>query len=702
MNLYDTDSALNIKRMRSNYQKAELIPSQMGDDFGKRFTHYLETEYSAADYYNLLDDYDNTNKEIEDKFGITLPNPLIDDMREEIAGDSFLNNFFYSLSRSAETGTPSGSVNIQSYKEQIEWWNKKVAEIVEQNPNVEFKNLNYFTEETKQKAQTSEFLIGQMNRANRTFMEKYGKSSLAGMSGYLLDPVFLQTLPLSFAYSVPRGLGGAMLKTAVMEGALETGRMGIIQASVQPYRKQLGLSYGIDQALMNMLMAGLGGAVFAPATIAAFRGVGVGARYTTTGVKKTYLSIDEMISKKFLKQRALGQQLNKILDSDPQIKTQPLHIAIQKLNDQDLLDIFEGLPSIVKDHPDYQMAAYNLRQAIQEQNQNPYKPGAEGEKLHSQNTKSAMNKTAVDEKIDVVDSPTVKTKQSDLQKEIELKEAEIKALESAIEEEDLLDIPTFLKRQKNKQLSESEKLLNKARKELKELKKIEKKLEPKLPQSLEAPKEPKVETFLQWLKKNKIDSQDADINEVGAILDKSTFGYTKKGGMSLDQVLTKAREEGWLPPKPEGIDDISINDLLDLMSDNPIHPRHADEIAKYNAEVDGINQQIQMLEEAGYDPMKMSDVDVEIAMQKIANKVDDTELKIYGDEKYLDEAYDNNFDEVMDFFDSKVVDENADIVMALDEDGQVTQTMKAKDIKEEIQADKKALNELSKCKGLDV
>ena len=36
------------------------------------------------------------------------------------------------------------------------------------------------------------------------------------------------------------------------------------------------------------------------------------------------------------------------------------------------------------------------------------------------------------------------------------------------------------------------------------------------------------------------------------------------------------------------------------------------------------------------------------------------------------------------------------------DDGQVTQTMKAKDIKEEIQADKKALNELSKCKGLDV
>jgi len=114
------------------------------------------------------------------------------------------------------------------------------------------------------------------------------------------------------------------------------------------------------------------------------------------------------------------------------------------------------------------------------------------------------------------------------------------------------------------------------------------------------------------------------------------------------------------------------------------------------------DQQIDMLESAGYDPFSMSDVDVEIALQKIANKVDDQEIKLYKDENYLDEAYDNNFDEVMDFFDSKVIDENTDVVLAMDDEGNVTQSVKAKDIKEEIQADKKALNELSKCKGLDV
>ena len=701
MNLYDTESAKNIKRMRSEYQKGELLPSQLSPEFTTTLSHLLQTELSVSDYYNLLDDYDNANKEIKSRFNIDLPNPLIDDMRDEIAGDGFFNNFLYRLSRSAQTGTPSGQTNIQSYKEQVDWWNKEVEKIKQANPGVEFKGLEYFKEETRQKAQTNEFLIGQMRKANRTFFEKYGASTGAGMVNYMLDPVFLQTLPLSFAYSVPRGLAGAMLKTSVMEGVLETGRMGIIQASVQPYRKQLGLSYGLDQALMNTFMAGVGGAVFAPATIAAFRGIGVGGKYTTQGIKKSYLSIDEMISQKIFKKRALGQQLNKILDNDPVLTQKPLHKVIQKLSDKDLLDIYEDLPPIVKDHPEYQAAAYNLRQAIQEQNQNPYGPGADGERLHSQNTKEAMDQVAGDEPINVIDNPEIKPKQSDLQKEIELKETEIKALESAIEEEDLLDIPTFLKRQKNKELSESEKSLKKAKRELKELKKIQKEIEPKLPKSLEEPKEPKVETFLQWLRKNKIDSQDADLSEVGVYLDKQTFAYTKKGGYSLDQLVTKAREDGWLPPKPEGVDDISIQDLLTLIEENPIHQRHTDELLTYNQTVDGINQQIKMLEDAGYDPMRMSDVDVEIAMQKIANKVDDTELKLYNNEKYLDEAYDNNFDEVMDFFDSKTLDENADIVTTIDEDGN-TAVVKAKDIKEEIQAEKKALNELSKCKGLDV
>ena len=155
------------------------------------------------------------------------------------------------------------------------------------------------------------------------------------------------------------------------------------------------------------------------------------------------------------------------------------------------------------------------------------------------------------------------------------------------------------------------------------------------------------------------------------------------------------------PAKPGQPDDLSINDVLDLISENAARPDDQAKLQAFDNEVAAIEQQIDMLESAGYDPFSMSDVDVEIALQKIANKVDDQEIKLYKDENYLDEAYDNNFDEVMDFFDSKAIDENADVVLAMDDEGKAT-TVKAKNIKEEIQADKKALNELSKCKGLDV
>ena len=695
MNLYDTDSALKSKRIKSNFGKAELVPSQMSSSFGAEFNHLLETEHINSNYYGLLDSYDKANQEIEDQFGITLPNPLIEDMREEIAGKSKFNTFMYYLvEREKKKG--AGSTSISSYKEQVEWWNKEVEKIRNANPNAEFKDLNYFIDERAKKAQTNEFLISEMKRADRTFMEKYGKTTGAAALSYMTDPFFLQTLPLSFAYSVPRSLGGAMVKTAIMEGALETARMGIIQSAVQPYRKQLGLSYGFDQALMNTLMAGAGGAVFAPATLGLFRAAAKGVK----GVKPVYLSIDEMISKKYFPKRFIGIKLNKLLDKNPSWRKQPLHIVLSKINDKDLLDIFEELPDVVKNNPDYQAASYNLKQAIIEANQNPYKDTAAGQRQHSANTKKAHEQAAVDEKIDVTDGPDVEVKQPDLEQQITNKEAEIAAREESLVLMQEDNVPIGLKKENLQPAKTLQKEINKNKKELK---KLQKQLadSQKLPSSLEAPKEPKVERFLNWLRKNKIKSDDYNIGDVRAILDKSTLGFTKKGGYSLDDLVIKAREDGWLPSKPEGVDDVSINDVLDLISENPSHPRHAQELAEFDMNVSARDQQIDMLESAGYDPFSMSDVDVEIALQKIANKVDDQEIKLYKDENYLDEAYDNNFDEVMDFFDSKAIDENADVVLAMDDEGKAT-TVKAKNIKEEIQADKKALNELSKCKGLDV
>ena len=695
MNLYDTDSALKSKRIKSNFGKGQLVPSQMSSSFGAEFNHLLETEHINSNYYGLLDSYDKANQEIEDQFGITLPNPLIDDMREEIAGKSKLNTFMYYLVESQKK-KGAGSTSISSYKEQVEWWNKEVEKIRNANPNAEFKDLNYFIDERAKKAQTNEFLISEMKRADRTFMEKYGKTTGAAALSYMTDPFFLQTLPLSFAYSVPRSLGGAMVKTAIMEGTLEMGRMGIIQSAVQPYRKQLGLSYGFDQGLMNTLMAGAGGAVFAPATLGLFRAAAKGVK----GVKPAYLSIDEMISKKYFPKRFIGIKLNQLLDQNPGFKKQPLHIVLSKINDKDLLDIFEELPDVVKNNPDYQAASYNLKQAIIEANQNPYKDTAAGQRQHSANTKKAHEQAAVDEKIDVTDGPDVEVKQPDLEQEIINKQAEIAAREESLVLMQEDNVPIGLKKENLKSTKILQKEINKNKKELK---KLQKQLadSKKLPSSLEAPKEPKVERFLNWLRKNKIKSDDYNIGDVRAILDKSTLGFIKKGGYSLDDLVTKAREDGWLPPKPEGVDDVSINDVLDLISENPSHPRHAQELAEFDMNVSARDQQIDMLESAGYDPFSMSDVDVKIALQKIANKVDDQEIKLYKDENYLDEAYDKNFDEVMDFFDSKAIDENADVVLAMDDEGKAT-TVKAKNIKEEIQADKKALNELSKCKGLDV
>ncbi len=90
----------------------------------------------------------------------------------------------------------------------------------------------------------------------------------------MTDPITLQTLPLSMAYSMPKNIAMATLKTGVFEGMLEFGRSSLIESGVQSYRKDLGLSYGTKQALKNVFAATVGGAVLGPVAYLGFRGAG--------------------------------------------------------------------------------------------------------------------------------------------------------------------------------------------------------------------------------------------------------------------------------------------------------------------------------------------------------------------------------------------------------------------------------------------
>ena len=691
MKFYDSSNALETKRIESNFARPSLTNTTAYELYGKLVEHNSEFLYSSAKYYNALDDYDKANEEIKEKFGVDLPNPLIDQIPQLADGQDF---FYYLYQSQSKKG--AGRTTVGNYRDHTDWWDNEVLKLQQANPDVEFKTYKQFQEDRAKKAQSNEFLIGEMQKASRGFMQKYGATFGAGFRQYMTDPITLQTLPLSFAYSMPKSIAGATLKTGLFEGMLEFGRASLIEPQIQLQRKELGLSYGTKQALTNIFAATVGGAVLGPVSYLGVRGIGAGAKPIVKSTAQGFMSANDLINQKLFPKKFIGKKLSKLIDETN--LDVPLDQIINKLRPGDLVELIEELPNNIRTNPKIKNAQYEINQSIIEQEQNPYTNTVEGQRQYDANVKTAMDQAATDKPIDIIDDPKVELKQPDLENKIAVAESKLAFFEEMLD--DLPDTPEY-KPQKTK----IKKNIAKARKDIKFLKNElkEKFPDPELPPSLQTPKEPKFQTFRQWLLQNKIRPDDANIGDVKAILDKGYFRYTKKDGFSLDELLTRAREDGWLPPaRSNEVDDLDINSVLELIEENSLRSDDAAKLQEYNDNITSIEQTIRELEDAGYDPMGMSDAQVDEALIKLNSSVDESDLVKFKDEDYIDEFSDDAFNDYVDFVEENKIPENTKIVSQIDEAGEITETKTIKQIRKELEQEKRMLDELTKCEGLDL
>lgn len=691
MKFYDSSNALETKRIESNFARPSLTNTTSYELYGKLVEHNSEFLYSSAKYYNALDDYDKANEEIKEKFGVDLPNPLIDQIPQIADGNDYLYNFVRTKQQRG-----FGRVFISNYKDHIDYWNNEVSKLQEANPDIEFKTFNQYEEERAKRAQTNEFLIGEMQKSSRGFMQKYGPTFGAGFRQYMTDPITAVSMPLSFAYSMPKGIAAATLKTGLFEGMLEFGRSSLIETGIQSQRKKLGLSYGTKQALTNIFAATVGGAVLGPAAYLGVRGIGAGAKPIVKSTAQGFMSANDLINQKLFPQRFIGKKLSKLINEKN--FNLPVDQIINELRIKDLSEIIEELPNSVRTNPKIKNAQYEINQSIIEQEQNPYTNTVEGQRQYDANVKTAMDQAATDKPIDIIDDPKVELKQPDLENKIAVAESKLAFFEEMLD--DLPDTPQY-KPQKTK----IKKNIAKARKDIKFLKNElkEKFPDPELPPSLQPPKEPKFQTFRQWLLKNKIRPDDANIGDVKAILDKGYFRYTKKDGFSLDELLTRAREDGWLPPaRSNEVDDLDINSVLELIEENSIRSDDAAKLQEYNDNITAIEQTIRELEDADIDPMGMSDSQVDDALLKLNSSVDESDLVKFKDEDYIDEFSDDAFNDYVDFVEENKIPENTKLVQAIDDNGKTTESKTIGQIKKELEQEKRMLDELSKCEGLDL
>jgi|TARA_R100000084_G_scaffold108802_2_gene72614 hypothetical protein len=141
-------------------------------------------------------------------------------------------------------------------------------------------------------------------------------------------------------------------------------------------------------------------------------------------------------------------------------------------------------------------------------------------------------------------------------------------------------------------------------------------------------KEPK--TLIQWIRANGgIDPESQGATDLKEVIPAAKAGKfyvsAAKGGKSVDDMLTAAREEGYLPSEIEGVpDEIGINDLIDAVREDKAGNKQysaADQEAV--DEFRAAQETIDFLDRRGIDPTGMTD-------QELDRVIADSELLEYN------------------------------------------------------------------------
>jgi len=76
--------------------------------------------------------------------------------------------------------------------------------------------------------------------------------------------------------------------------------------------------------------------------------------------------------------------------------------------------------------------------------------------------------------------------------------------------------------------------------------------------------------FLTWLNGNKISSSEPLVADLRVILDTNTFRYIKAGGYSIDDILIRMKEDGWVYEDDDQQTQLDHNTFFEFVENNPV------------------------------------------------------------------------------------------------------------------------------------
>lgn len=222
------------------------------------FQTYAGNSYSKTN--NLHDEYEKEIAKIKDLTGKELDNPyhsaFEDFIKDDVLwgfADQIVKNPF-----SAEDRKPD-YFNRQSEKrlqKRLDKFNKELGKLKNEYPELVVRSPEEINEDIKKQALEYYQKVNDGRDANG-----WG-SFLGAAGGSMTDPInFFATLITGGSGAAKQSVMKALGKTAVQEFLVNSGIEAVIQPGVYEYKKELGIPYSKEEAALNVVAAGVGGAV---------------------------------------------------------------------------------------------------------------------------------------------------------------------------------------------------------------------------------------------------------------------------------------------------------------------------------------------------------------------------------------------------------------------------------------------------------
>ena len=299
------------------------------ENLAASWNYIKQTSFSISERYNLINKYAEV-VDVASTLGHTdLINPFIEDTNPMNMGeiDPILDRQKFAAQENETLLNPDLDTRLLQFHEMLD---KKQNEDINLKKALADKGLD--SQESIQKqigidAQESFKKYSDINSRATA----YGKlGGYVGQAGVVFDPILVATLPIGFAYSVPRNFFAAAGKIAMIESILAgTAETAIQYGYVGEYRKELGFEdpnvqvFGLNLSpeQQKIGLATLGAAIGGPALLGLFKSLGKGFELTGDGLKIIRDKLDELPTHR------IKRMYNEVIQKNPKLKSEAAEVT---------------------------------------------------------------------------------------------------------------------------------------------------------------------------------------------------------------------------------------------------------------------------------------------------------------------------------------------------------------------------------------